>query len=114
MGRARSNAWRNVHRDDAAPVREQGFRRILDNEPEHPCLAAWWPQGHVIGWEHTFTHGIRDFLAAIGHGTPPSSSFGHGLAAQRVLAAVEESANANSSIIQLASGPATVSPTEGA
>ena len=26
-------------------------------------------QGHVIGWEHTFTHQIRDFLAAIDAGT---------------------------------------------
>ena len=39
-----------------SPLREQGFRRILVNEPEHPYLAAWWPQGHIIGWDHTFTH----------------------------------------------------------
>ncbi len=49
--------------DATVPVREQGFRRILVNEPEHPYLDAWWPQGHIIGWEHTFTHEIRDFLA---------------------------------------------------
>jgi predicted dehydrogenase len=98
--------------DATVPVREQGFRRILVNEPGHPYMAAWWPQGHVIGWEHTFTHEIRDFLAAVNGGTPPSPSFEEGLAVQRVLAAVEESANAKSSIIQLAS-PHT-SATEGA
>ncbi|MBP1137750.1 putative dehydrogenase [Arthrobacter sp. PvP023] len=98
--------------DATVPVREQGFRRILVNEPEHPYMAAWWPQGHVIGWEHTFTHEIRDFLAAIDGGTPPSPSFEDGLAVQRVLAAIEESANAKSSIIQLATSPVPV--TEGA
>lgn len=88
--------------DATAPAREQGFRRILVNEPEHPYMDAWWPQGHVIGWEHTFTHEIRDFLAAIDAGTPPSPSFEEGLAVQRVLAAIEESADAKSAIIQVA------------
>jgi predicted dehydrogenase len=102
--------------DATLPVREQGFRRILVNEPEHPYMAAWWPQGHVIGWEHTFTHEIRDFLAAIDGGTAPSPSFDEGLAVQRVLAAIEESANAKSSIIQLTASPVpvTVTVTEGA
>jgi predicted dehydrogenase len=88
--------------DATLPAREQGFRRILVNEPEHPYLEAWWPQGHVIGWEHTFTHEIRDFLRAVGSGTQPSPSFEDGLTVQRILAAVEESAAAKSSIIQLA------------
>ena len=87
--------------DATAPVREQGFRRILVNEPEHPYLRAWWPQGHIIGWEHTFTHEIRDFLTAISTGTPPSPSFEDGLEVQRILNAVEESAAAKSSTIQL-------------
>ncbi|SDM07842.1 Gfo/Idh/MocA family protein [Arthrobacter sp. ok362] len=95
--------------DATLPVREQGFRRILVNEPEHPYISAWWPQGHVLGWEHTFTHEIRDFLAAIDGGTPPSPSFEEGLAVQGVLAAIEESANAKSALIQLttAAVPAT-------
>ena len=84
--------------DAAAPVREQGFRRILVNEPEHPYLEAWWPQGHIIGWEHTFTHQIRDFLMAISAGEAPSPSFEEGLQVQLVLAAVEESANNKSTI----------------
>jgi predicted dehydrogenase len=102
--------------DATAPVREQGFRRILVNEPEHPYLEAWWPQGHIIGWEHTFTHEIRDFLLAIDGGTPPSPSFEDGLAVQRILSAIEESAAAKSATIQLASTtPSTsVTPSEGA
>ncbi|UUL76680.1 Gfo/Idh/MocA family oxidoreductase [Pseudarthrobacter sp. Fe7] len=78
--------------DATLPVREQGFRRILVNEPEHPYLAAWWPQGHIIGWEHTFTHQVRDFLLAIMDGTQPSPSFEEGLNVQYVLDAVEASA----------------------
>jgi predicted dehydrogenase len=100
--------------DATLPAREQGFRRILVNEPEHPYLEAWWPQGHVIGWEHTFTHEIRDFLVAIGSGTQPSPSFEDGLAVQRVLAAVEESSAAKSSIIQLTSTIDTAPLAEGA
>ena len=99
--------------DATLPVREQGFRRILVNEPEHPYLEAWWPQGHVIGWEHTFTHEIRDFLVAVGTGTQPSPSFEDGLNVQRILAAVEESAAAKSSLIQLTpSAPTTQTATE--
>ena len=101
--------------DATLPVREQGFRRILVNEPEHPYLEAWWPQGHVIGWEHTFTHEIRDFLVAVGTGTQPSPSFEDGLTVQRILAAVEESAAAKSSLIQLTpSARTTQTTTEGA
>jgi predicted dehydrogenase len=101
--------------DATLPVREQGFRRILVNEPEHPYLEAWWPQGHVIGWEHTFTHEIRDFLVAVGSGTQPSPSFEDGLAVQRILAAVEESAAAKSSLIPLTpSVRTTQTTTEGA
>lgn len=101
--------------DATLPVREQGFRRILVNEPEHPYLEAWWPQGHVIGWEHTFTHEIRDFLVAVGSGTPPSPSFEDGLAVQRILTAVEKSAAARSSLIQLTPfAPTTQTTTEGA
>lgn len=94
--------------DATVPVREQGFRRILVNEPEHPYMDAWWPQGHVIGWEHTFTHEIRDFLVAISTGTQPSPSFEDGLTVQRILAAVEESAAAKSSLIQLPGSPASL------
>ncbi|BCW45293.1 dehydrogenase [Arthrobacter sp. StoSoilB5] len=84
--------------DATAPVREQGFRRILVNEPEHPYMEAWWPQGHIIGWEHTFTHQIRDFLLAVQTREAPSPSFEDGLQVQRVLDAVEASAK-NKSII---------------
>jgi predicted dehydrogenase len=72
-----------------------GFRRILVTEPEHPYLAGWWPPGHTLGWEHTFTHQARDLLTAIAEGGQPQPSFADGLAVQRVLDAVQRSAAAN-------------------
>ncbi len=69
-----------------------GFRRILVTEPGHPYLSAWWPPGHVLGWEHTFTHQVRDLVTAIAEGRDPRPSFADGLQVQRVLATVLHSA----------------------
>ena len=87
--------------DATESIETQGFRRILVTEPEHPYLAAWWPQGHVLGWEHSFVHEVRDFLCAIESGTPASPSFADGLAVQRVLTAIELSAAAGGSGTQV-------------
>ncbi|ALC19554.1 Gfo/Idh/MocA family protein [Streptomyces pristinaespiralis] len=81
------------HREPAATA---GFRRILVTEAEHPYLEAWWPPGHALGYEHTFAHQARDLVEAIASGTDPVPSFADGLQVQRVLAAVEESAQKNS------------------
>src|SRR5579875_2135075 len=69
-----------------------GFRRILVTEPGHPYLEAWWPPGHVLGWEHTFVHQARDLLTDIASDTGPEPSFADGLQVQRVLDAVASSA----------------------
>ncbi|MDX6740708.1 Gfo/Idh/MocA family oxidoreductase [Actinocorallia sp. A-T 12471] len=82
--------------DHTLPAEESGFRRILATEPGHPYAAAWWPPGHGLGYEHTFTHEIRDFLDAVATGKPPTPSFADGLQVQRVLAAVETSAASSS------------------
>jgi predicted dehydrogenase len=74
-----------------------GFRRILVTEGSHPYLSAWWPPGHTLGWEHTFTHQVRDLLTAIADGAQPLPSFGDGLAVQRVLDAVARSAASGNS-----------------
>lgn len=69
-----------------------GFRRIVVTEPGHPYLAHWWPAGHGLGYEHAFTHQVVDLVGAVATGVPPAPSFRDGLAVQKVLAAVEESA----------------------
>ncbi|GAA4839614.1 Gfo/Idh/MocA family oxidoreductase [Luteimicrobium xylanilyticum] len=78
--------------DAAAPAGEQGFGRILVTEPEHPYMANWWPTGHTIGYEHLFSHEVKDFVDAVTSGVDPEPSFTEGLHVQRVLDAVERSA----------------------
>ncbi|MFV2082957.1 Gfo/Idh/MocA family protein [Micromonospora sp. LOL_021] len=78
--------------DATRPVAEQGFTRIIVTEPEHPYLSAWWPPGHGIGYEHSFTHQARDLVAALAAGDDPTPSFDDALQVQQALAAVEESA----------------------
>jgi predicted dehydrogenase len=78
--------------DATDPAATAGFRRIVVTEPDHPYLAAWWPPGHGLGYEHGFTHQVVDLLTAIAQGEDPTPSFADGLQVQRVLAAVERSA----------------------
>ena len=73
-----------------------GFRRILVTEAEHPYVGAWWPPGHVIGYEHGFIHQAVDLVRAIAGGTDPTPTFADGLQVQRVLAAVETSSDNDS------------------
>ncbi|MFF4250307.1 Gfo/Idh/MocA family protein [Streptomyces sp. NPDC001663] len=84
------------YHDGTEPAAQAGFRRILVTEPDHPYLDAWWPPGHGLGYEHTFVHQARDLVHAIAEGRQPEPSFADGLQVQRVLAAVEESAEKNS------------------
>ncbi|KOG21878.1 Gfo/Idh/MocA family protein [Streptomyces viridochromogenes] len=85
-----------AYHDGTEPQVHAGFRRILVTEPDHPYLDAWWPPGHGLGYEHTFVHQARDLVHAIAEGRQPEPSFADGLQVQRVLAAVEESAEKNS------------------
>ncbi|MGW0335036.1 Gfo/Idh/MocA family protein [Streptomyces sp. NPDC003011] len=85
-----------AYHDGTEPGAHAGFRRILVTEPEHPYLEAWWPPGHGLGYEHTFVHQARDLVHAIDEGRRPEPCFADGLQVQRVLAAVEESAEKNS------------------
>jgi predicted dehydrogenase len=83
--------------DAADAGQASGFRRILVTEGSHPYLSAWWPPGHTLGWEHTFTHQARDLVTAIAAEDQPSPSFADGLAVQRVLDAVARSAASGNS-----------------
>jgi predicted dehydrogenase len=78
--------------DASVPTTEQGFTRIIVTEPDHPYLAAWWPPGHIIGYEHSFTHQMRDFIEAVAVGKDPEPSFVDALQVQQVLDSVERSA----------------------
>jgi predicted dehydrogenase len=85
--------------DATLPAEEQGFRKILVTEHGHPYLAPWWPAGHMLGYEHGFSHQVVDLVEAIAAGEQPRPSFADGLHVQRVLDAVERSSAAGSAWI---------------
>ncbi len=95
--------------DRTAPEATQGFTRILVTEPQHPYVSAWWPAGHVLGYEHGFSHQVVDLVTAIAEEADPHPSFAEGLSVQRVLAAVEESAARESAWVRVAAGVAASS-----
>ena len=66
-----------------------GFRTVLATEAEHPYVGAWWPPGHMLGYEHTFVHTIFDLLTAIDADVLPTPSFEDGVRNQQVLDAIE-------------------------
>ena len=74
---------------------------MLVTEPSQPYLDAWWPPGHILGWDSSFTNQAADFLTAVSAGVQPTPSFDDGLAVQRVLAAIEESAASSGALITL-------------
>ncbi|MGA7120560.1 MAG: hypothetical protein WBY94_10705, partial [Polyangiaceae bacterium] len=58
-----------------------------------PYFAAWWPAGHIIGFEHSFIHTVYDFIGAINDRKQARPNFEDGLQNQRVLDAIERSAS---------------------
>ncbi|RKD95393.1 Gfo/Idh/MocA family protein [Halopiger aswanensis] len=70
---------------------DRGYETVLVTDEDDPYVDHWWPPGHVIGWEHTFVHENYEFLSAVDEGGEFHPSFEDGLAAQRVLAAIEDS-----------------------
>ncbi len=76
--------------DDDADV--QGFRTVNVTEPDHPYAGAWWPPGHILGYEHTFVHTMKDLMDGIKDGVSPAPTFEDGYRCQAVLDAVEKSA----------------------
>jgi predicted dehydrogenase len=55
---------------DEQPRETQGFHDVMVSESFHPFWKNWWPQGHIIGWEHTFVHEIAHMLDAMVNKTP--------------------------------------------
>jgi predicted dehydrogenase len=72
-------------REDASA---QGRRKILVTGPGHPHVDHYWPPGHVIGYEHTFTSTLVDFLNSVSKGEPFHADFSDALQVQRILQAV--------------------------
>lgn len=87
--------------DRTAPPDRQGFTKILVTEAAHPYVSGWWPAGHMLGYEHAFSHQVVDLVSAVAGGTRPHPGFAEGLSVQRVLAAVEESSARDSAWVHV-------------
>jgi predicted dehydrogenase len=84
--------WLNFY-DASLPGREQGWIKISCTTGEHPYAGAYWPAGHIIGYEHTFINQASDILKAFAEGKPQSMQpdFADAAKTQAVLAAATES-----------------------
>ncbi|MBL8722660.1 MAG: Gfo/Idh/MocA family oxidoreductase [Planctomycetes bacterium] len=69
----------------------QGFRSVMCMDSVHPYAANWWPDGHIVGYEHTFVHHLVDFVQALHSGAPFAPDFRDGVAVQAVLDAALQS-----------------------
>jgi predicted dehydrogenase len=74
----------------------QGFRTINCTEEEHPYAGAYWPAGHILGYEHTFVNIVSELMNGISEGNSPQPNFEDGVKNQAVLEAVEESVKTQS------------------
>lgn len=75
----------------ADPPGRQGFRHIMATEGAHPYVAAWWPPGHVLGYEHTFVHAVYELMNAINGKKTIMADFRDGAQCVAVLDAVTKS-----------------------
>jgi predicted dehydrogenase len=95
-----------VYRNDGS--RTAGFAQVIACEAEHPLAPAWWPTGHVLGWEHGHINMLAHFCDAVGGGgavEPYGATFLDGLRAAQVVEAVHASAEQGARV-DVAASPA--------
>ena len=85
----RMNELQYYNADDPSDL--LGFRTIQATAPSHPYMAAYWPPGHIVGYEHTFMNAAADFTNCWAEGKPIKPDFEDGLRNQIVLEAMAES-----------------------
>jgi predicted dehydrogenase len=81
--------------DAAAPAHLRGWTTVMATDPvEHEYVGAWWPPGHIIGYEHTFIHQAADIARAFAAARPASvqPDFADAVKTQAVLEAMSKSA----------------------
>jgi myo-inositol 2-dehydrogenase/D-chiro-inositol 1-dehydrogenase len=97
-GEHASASWdlHDLHRIQYFDHRDQGivrgWRNVHITDGDHPYMGHWWVPGLQIGYEHSFTHQVADFLQALGEGRAAAPTFRDGLATDRVTDAVLKSA----------------------
>jgi len=80
--------------DKSEPPRLQGWKTILATHEDHPYAGSWWPDGHWLGYEHTFVNQAADMVKALEGLEPeaPLADFADAFETQRVMEAAVRSA----------------------
>ena len=76
--------------DATLPRAVQGWTTIMcTHGDDHPYVANWWPDAHIIGYEHGFTNQAYDILKVLAGEEPtvPIPDFEDAYQTQRVLEA---------------------------
>jgi len=76
--------------DATLPRAVQGWSTIMcTHAPDHPYIENWWPDAHLIGYEHGFTNQASDILRVLNGEQPvvPLPDFADAYQTQRVLEA---------------------------
>jgi predicted dehydrogenase len=77
------------HRDDSII---RGWRSIHVTDGDMPYMDKWWVPGLQIGFEHSFIHGVADFIQGLDTGEAAHPTFRDALETQAVCEAVLDSA----------------------
>jgi len=67
---------------------QRGWTDILVTDGDHPYLGKWWVPGLIIGYEHSFTHQVADFLDGLRSGKPAAPTFRDALETNRICDAI--------------------------
>jgi predicted dehydrogenase len=81
--------------DATLPRKQQGWTRIMvTHGGDHPYVGNWWPDAHIIGYEHGFINQLADICNIIGGKAPvvPMPDFEDAFKTQQVLEAAVVSA----------------------
>ena len=82
------------------PDQTDQFEEARTAAGEDPYGDAWWPEGHLIGYEHTFVNMVADMMAVLAGEEPtvPLPNFADAYETQRVLEAALVSARERAAV----------------
>jgi predicted dehydrogenase len=84
-----------VFLSDADVAEVVGFQNVLVTRQDHPYTKVWWPNGHILGWEHAHINELNHFIESVVNDTPIGpfgATFEDGYRAAVIAEAISQSA----------------------